>query len=145
VNATGANAAPVVNCRTYTTRNSDGGTYGQWIDSAQTATLGNSAVVTGLRSDSSFRSNLGFVNAGDETLNVAAEIYNQFGQSLGTAFVQVPPKSQLQAAIPNLYPHLNAQAIGSFTMKVAADRATLLAYGSMIDNRSGDPIFVKGK
>jgi hypothetical protein len=145
VDSSGASAAPVVNSRTYTTRASDGGTYGQWIDATETAALSRSAVVTGVRSDHFYRTNLGFVNAGDQFLNVALVMYGAFGQTLGTSFIQVPPKSQVQGALSNLFTGLNAPGIGSFTIRAEADAPTLLTYASMIDNLSGDPIFVKGK
>lgn len=146
ISSAGPTVGPVVNSRTYTTRASDGGTFGQWIDSTETSKFGMEAVVTGLRSDSDFRTNLGFVNSGDVPIGVTVRIYNRFSQEIATGFVTVLPKSQTQPSLASLFPHLNIAALGPITMKATTDTApTLFAYGSVIDNRSGDPIFVRGK
>ena len=146
ITSTGPTVGPVVNSRTYTTRPSDGGTFGQWIDSTETSKFGMEAVVTGLRSDAEFRTNLGFVNSGDAPIGVTVRIYNRFSQEIATGFLTVLPKSQTQPSLASLFPHLNIPALGPITMRATTDTApTLFAYGSVIDNRSGDPIFVRGK
>src|SRR5256886_11977382 len=59
---------PVVTSRIYTSVAS-GGTYGQSIDPI--TRQGYDSVVPGLRSDASFRSNIGLVNSGDTPINAA--------------------------------------------------------------------------
>lgn len=143
--ATGASVAPIVNSRTYTSR-ADGGTYGQWIDATEVSNFGRESVVTGLRSDGFYRTNFGFVNSGDQPIGVTVVLYNGFSQQLGAVFLTLLPKSQVQPSLANLFPGVNPQSVGGVTMRAFTnDAATLFAYGSMIDNNSGDPIFVRGK
>ncbi len=146
ITSTGANVGPIVNSRTYTSREGDSGTFGQWIDSTETAKFGREAIVTGLRADGDFRTNLGFVNNGDGPIGVVVRLYNSISQEIASGFVTVLPKSQTQASVAQMFPHLNVQALGSITMRATTDTGpTLYAYGSVIDNRSGDPIFIRGK
>ena len=136
-------SGPVVSSRTYTTANT-GGTYGQSIDPIRAGS--RDSVVTGLRSDSSYRSNLGLVNTADQAIGVAVSILSSSGQTIGTTNITLQPKSAIQASVSALFPALNVAALGSFTMQAHTDSAaTLFAYGSIIDNLSGDPVFYAGK
>ena len=133
--------APVVTSRTYTTA-ANGGTYGQAIDPA---TFRQDQYVTGLRSDISFRSNLGFVNSGTAAIEVDATLLSSRGSVLGTARVQVPAKGQVQYLVSSLFPSVNPMSLGNFTLQARANSATLFAYGSIVDNGSGDPVFIIGR
>jgi PKD repeat protein len=136
-------SGPVVTSRTYTSTTA-GGTFGQSIDPIRAAA--RDSVVTGLRSDSSYRSNLGLVNTADQAISVALSIVSPSGQTVGTTNVTVQAKSAIQASVSGLFPALNAAALGSFTLEAHTDSAaSLFAYGSIIDNLSGDPVFFGGK
>ncbi len=141
VNWSGA-AGPVVTSRTYTTAGA-GGTFGQSIDPVPA--YGNDSFVPGLRSDAGFRSNIGFVNGGDSTIGVNVTLISTFGQTIATGFVQLAPRSQLQYSLPALFPGINAAALGSFTLRAHSDSGNVFAYGSIVDNDSGDPVFFAGK
>src|SRR5258708_40379032 len=95
-----------VNSRTYPTV-AGGGTYGQSIDPI--GARGYDSVVPGLRSDTSYRSNAGFVNSGDTTINVGAVLLSSAGQQLGTAFVTLLPRSQTQTSLAALFPGVTGQ------------------------------------
>lgn len=138
-------SGPIVGSRTYTTaEGSNGGTYGQSIDPV--TTFSRQAYVAGLRSDSSFRSNIGLVNASGETMGVTLELLSSTGQTVGSAFVQLAAKSQTQSSLSSLFPNVNAAAVGSFTLMARTDSPTgLFAYGSIVDNTSGDPVFFAGR
>jgi PKD repeat protein len=140
---TWSGAAPIVTSRTYTTAEG-GGTFGQSIDPI--GSYGRDVFVTGLRSDASFRSNIGFVNGSTETLGVNVSLLAASGATIASGFVQLQPKSQLQAPLSSLFPGVDAAAIGSFTLQAHTDGAAkLFAYGSIVDNASGDPVFFAGK
>jgi PKD repeat protein len=135
--------APAVTSRTYTTV-TGGGTYGQSIDplSAQ----GFDSVVPGLRSDGGYRSNLGFVNSGDSQIRASVTLLSSSGQTLGSAAVTLPPKSQMQTSVAALFPSVSTGSLGSFTLRAHTnDAPTLSAYGSIVDNGSGDPVFFAGQ
>jgi PKD repeat protein len=131
---------PVVTSRTYTSVES-GGTYGQSIDPI--ASLGAKLFVPGLRNDTSFRSNIGFVNGGSESETFNVIVLSQFGTELGRTIVTLGADAQGQYSVSSLFPNVNASA---FTLAVEGDaNAQLFAYGSMVDNASGDPVFFAGQ
>jgi hypothetical protein len=56
------------------------------------------------------------------------------------------PRSQAQYSLTTLFPNVNASSLGSFTMQAHTDSgAVLFAYGSVVDNGSGDPVFFAGQ
>ncbi len=132
---------PVVTSRTYT--NAANGTYGQSIDPI--SGFGSEQFVTGLRSDLSFRSNIGFVNGGNAPVNVRATILSASGFAIATNDLTVQPNAQVQTSVAALFPNVNAQSVGSFTLQATADAPTLFAYGSIVDNATGDPVFFEGR
>lgn len=131
---------PVVTSRTYTSVTA-GGTYGQSIEPV--AAFGNSMYVPGLRNDSSYRSNVGFVNGGTETEVVTVRLLSSTGTQIGQNTLTLAPNAQLQYAVTALFPGVNATG---FTLQVTGDtNAKVFAYGSMVDNKSGDPVFFAGR
>ncbi len=136
-------SGPVVTSRTYTTADG-GGTYGQSIDPV--TSFANDSFVPGLRSDSSFRSNVGFVNGGDSIMAVTVTLLSDNGGVLGTAQIALNPRSQIQYAVGALFPAANTPSAGTLTLLAHTDGApNLFAYGSIIDNESGDPVFYGGR
>jgi PKD repeat protein len=136
-------AGPVTTSRTYTTA-PGGGTYGQSIDPVES--WGNDAYVPGLRSDFSFRSNVGFVNGGETTIGVTTQLLASNGQVLATGFVALQPHTQTQMPLASMFPAIDPQSAGSVTLKAHADgQPNLFAYGSIVDNASGDPVFFAGR
>ena len=131
---------PVVTSRTYTTVDA-GGTYGQSVDPIPA--LRSKMFVPGLRNDSAFRSNLGFVNGGDDTETFTVLVLSPSGTELARNTLTLPAKGQAQYSVSSLFPNVNAS---SFTLSVQGDDdAQLFAYGSMVDNASGDPVFFAGQ
>jgi PKD repeat protein len=138
-----ATTGPVVTSRTYTST-TDGGTFGQSIDPV--ARFRADSYVTGLRSDASYRSNVGLVNGNDATIGVTVTLLSSFGTVAATNYVQIAPRSQAQYSLSALFPNVNASSLGSFTMQAHTDSgAVLFAYGSVVDNASGDPVFFAGQ
>ena len=135
-----AATGPVVTSRTYTSVET-GGTFGQSIDPI--AAFGATSYVPGLRNDASFRSNVGFVNGGwnEETFTVV--VLSSFGTELARATITLGAKEQRQYSVSSLFPNVNSS---SFTLAVQGSAgAQLFAYGSMVDNASGDPVFFAGQ
>lgn len=133
-------AGPVVTSRTYTTSET-GGTFGQSIDPM--GTLRTSMYVPGLRNDGDFRSNIGIVNGGSDTEILTLTVLSQSGIELATATVTIAARTQVQYSVSALFRNVNASA---FTLAVQGDaNARIFAYGSMVDNVSGDPVFFAGQ
>jgi PKD repeat protein len=135
-----AAAGPVVTSRTYTSV--DGGTYGQSIDPV--AAFSSRMFVPGLRNDDGYRSNVGFVNGGSETESVAVSLLSPSGTELARTSITVNPGQLVQNSISSLFPGVGVAA--GFTLVVEGDaNARVFAYGSMVDNGSGDPVFFAGR
>ena len=131
---------PVVTSRTYTSVDG-GGTYGQSIDGV--LVFRNQLFVPGLRNDASFRSNAGFVNGGTETETFTVAILSPSGTEQATKTLSLAANQQVQYSIAALFPNV---AQSNFTLSVRGDNnAQLFAYGSMVDNASGDPVFFAGR
>jgi PKD repeat protein len=136
------NTAPVVSSRTYTT-DERGGTYGQSIDPIDA--FGNEQFVPGLRSDVSYRSNVGVLNGGSDAEELTVTLLSPAGFELASTRIVLQPGESMQQAVTALVPGVSAST-GSFTLYVRGDaNAKVFAYGSMIDNASGDPVFFAGK
>ncbi|HJQ39756.1 MAG TPA: PKD domain-containing protein [Thermoanaerobaculia bacterium] len=136
------NSAPVVSSRTYTT-DERGGTFGQSIDPVEA--FGNEQFVPGLRSDVSYRSNLGVLNGGSDAEELTVTLLSPAGFELASTKIVLQPGEGMQQAVTALFPSISAST-GSFTLYVRGDaNAKVFAYGSMIDNASGDPVFFAGK
>lgn len=140
VSWTAGEFGPVVTSRTYTTT-VGAGTYGQSIDPV--ASFASDVFVPGLRNDGSYRSNVGFVNGGTTSESFFVTLLSAAGTELGTTVLTLTPGQQWQASISSMFPDVPQ---GSFTLAVRGDGdARLFAYGSMVDNLSGDPVFFAGR
>ncbi len=136
------NAAPVVSSRTYTT-DERGGTFGQSIDPVEA--FGNEQFVPGLRSDFNYRSNVGVLNGGSDAEELTVTLFSPAGFELASTRIVLQPGESTQQAVTSLFPGVSSST-GSFTLYVRGDaNAKVFAYGSMIDNASGDPVFFAGK
>jgi PKD repeat protein len=134
--------SPIVTSRTYTPANG-GGTYGQSIDPV--AAFGSDMYVTGLRSDNSFRSNVGFVNDSDQEIAISLTLFASSGTPVASGLVTLAPRSQAQNALSQLFPNVSISTLGSVTLQAHSDSGAMFAYGSMVDNTSGDPVFFAGQ
>ena len=137
-----SSTGPIITTRNYTPA-PDGGTFGQSIDPV--AAFTNESYVTGLRSDSSFRANVGFVNGGTSPISVQVALIGANGAQVAAASLSLNPDQLIQTSVAALFPGVNASGLGSFTLHARSSAAGLFAYGSVIDNASGDPVFFGGR
>lgn len=132
---------PVVTSRTYTSVET-GGTYGQSIDPV--TAFGSRSFVPGLRNDTDFRTNVGFVNGGLETEFFTVTLLSPSGIELARNTLTLAPGQQVQQSVTALFPNIVFPA--GFTLQAEGDgNAQLFGYGSMVDNVSGDPVFFAGR
>jgi subtilisin-like proprotein convertase family protein len=126
--------ALIITSRTYTT--ASGGTYGQFIPAVATTDATTLADVPHIVVTADFRTNLGFaeVNGSDGVVRVTL-----FDAASGAVVSQndfpIVPFAQMQ------FPATGA-ALMTAEMQVISGDARIVAYGSVIDNHSGDPIYV---
>ena len=138
--------------KTYTVDAANIGTFGQFIpairiDSSQpSADQPGATIVPGLEISNRFRTNLGLVNPSAQpvTATVTASddsmvglVIGQFQVTIGGfALTQI---GDLATRIPGL------DKAKSFTLRVSTEaQAPIVVYGSMIDQRSNDPVYVEG-
>jgi len=135
-----AATGPVVTSRTYTAV--DGGTYGQSIDPV--GAFAARMFVPGLRNDASYRSNVGFVNGGTEPETIAVSLLSPSGTELARTTVTLNAGQLAQSGVTALFPDVAVPT--GFTLVAEGDsNARIFAYGSMVDNASGDPVFFAGR
>lgn len=145
----------LVNTRTY--NNSSGGTFGQsirglWVGLQDIDLDGISAIAPGLRnstsSSSGYRTNVGAVNLGRSSVTLRVAVFDAEGREITTAggipFI-VPPEGHMQGPLPV---ELSRGSIefwveGDAFQNDPAQRAVVFPYTSMVDNRSGDPVYVE--
>lgn len=142
ITSTSASSSPVVTSRTYTDRVSDGGTYGQSIDAI--STFAPEMTVTGLHSDGGYRTNIGFVNSSTAPLTITARLMLADGTLVKESPITLAARSQIQLATAQLF-GVDTANLGTFTVSAHAPTANLFLYASVVDNASGDPVFISGR
>lgn len=137
----------VVTSRTF--NDTDAGTYGQFIGA-----LGDShAIHSGERGrivqlsqhgspDSGYRTNVGFLNGTDDQMTVTVDLYRAGGDRLGTKLVTLGPYMFKQ--IDRIFTTVTEDDVedGFVTVSTPTTGGALFAYGSVVDNRTGDPIYI---
>jgi subtilisin-like proprotein convertase family protein len=131
----------IVTARTYNA--SASGTYGQFlpgVEESDALASGQTGVISQLAKNADFRTNIGFVNLGSSSCQVRVTLRSTAGSAVGsqrTVTVPVEGWKQdndiFQAA--NAGTHANAYA----TVEVLTSGCEVWGYGSVVDNRSGDP------
>jgi len=137
--------APIVaTSRTYNV-GGESGTFGQFIpglDPASALTQGILLQVVNDPAASGFRANVGFVNPGLEMVNVTVTVFDaDTGELIGERNRSLPPRTFSQ--INNVFTFVGKT--NRFTLNATVEftaEAPVLAYASVLDNTSDDPIFV---
>ena len=139
INASGPGVA--ANSRTY--NDAAEGTYGQFVPAVTGDALiaeGETAVLAGLSSDG-FRTNLGLTSLSDSDITVTARVFDDRGEMLGDLEIEVPAGGFVQV------PRLLEQQVGHTgtawaTLASDDSGASFLAHASVVDDASGDPIYI---
>ena len=132
----------VATSRTYT--ESASGTYGQFVGSVtasprESTTLGATALtIAPITVSDAFRTNVGLAELRGGSGVARFTIRGANGAALDTIEVPVAPYSHVQLPITKASGDLYA------TLQVVSGTATIAGYASVVDNRSGDAIFVRG-
>ena len=138
IQITGETADVVANARTYT--DASRGTYGQFTASTSAANAAGRGdaplVVTQVRSNDAFRTNIGVAEVGGSAGTVRERLYDaETGALL---------QEDLHAIAP--FSHRQDLVRGSDSMTAEIDvvdgNARVIAYGAVVDNRTADPIYV---
>lgn len=91
-----------------------------------------------------FRTNVGFLNLEPVPLRVEAKAWFADGQASGLKILDLPPFGFLQDN--HFLVEVGASApLASVTVRPLTPGARVLAYASVVDNRSGDAIYIPGQ
>jgi len=136
-----------VTSRTY--NEASGGTYGQFIPAVPASSAissGDSVPLIQLADSAStssgYRTNIGFVNTTNKTISVKADLYDGSGTKLGTKLVTLRAYEYKQ--IDRIFRSVTANTLNNCyaLLSTSTSGGSFLAYGSVVDNRSGDPVYV---
>lgn len=133
----------VLTSRTY---NDDAaGTYGQFVpgvSAARALRAGDpSHHILALRNDAAFRSNLGFAEVAGGTGMVAWTLFDGDGRAIEEGSAPIGPWSHAQVPVLGGYGG-PAHRVARAEVRVVSGTARVVAYGSLVDNLTGDGAFV---
>lgn len=133
----------VVGSRIY--NNAATGTFGQRVPGALIALMEDdiTAIADGIRNStaSDFRTNVGAVNLGRFSVTMYVQVYGPSGNALGSPLqFSLPPLGHAQDRLPVTVDHGSAE----FWIDDSDPQRSALVfpYASVIDNRSGDAIYI---
>lgn len=66
------------------------------------------------------------------------------GSQIAETTIALAAKAQVQYSLASLFPNINIASLGAVTLYAHAN-GKLFAYGSIVDNASGDPVFFAGE
>jgi hypothetical protein len=139
----GAEQRLVATARTYNPTGS--GTYGQLMpgcDAGQALDAGEVGVIPLLASNDKSRSNIGALNLGSTACAVMVSLHGGDGSQLGQSVsLEVPPGRYRQAdrIFGPDWAGAGRQDVAYARVEVASGTGPVWAFGSVVDNRSGDP------
>jgi PKD repeat protein len=142
-------ASSTITATSSTYNTTDDGTYGQYISGVSTAgaiapnrpgvmiQLSENDVTT-----SGFRTNLGLLNTTAGQVEVVIELFDSDGSAVGSGSTVLEPYEHRQ--INRIFTDVTSSAIsnGVAWVSTSTPGGAVLAYVSVVDNRSGDPVFI---
>jgi len=133
-----------VTSRTYNAAGAEG-TYGQFIPALEMADAvqpGLAGALPQLEQDASFRTNIGLLNVTSLDVTVDVDLYRGSGELLGTHTVDLGPYEMVQ--VDRIFTTVTGDPVegGYAVVRVRTADGKVLAYASVVDNGSGDPIYV---
>lgn len=144
IRSTDGTETPIVRGRAYTARGSRG-TVGQSIAPADDHQFGTSFVLAGLPQGDGWRANFGMINRATNGRIVTARLLDASGAELAERQIQLPPMSHWQSSLSETFPVAALAKHRRFTVSLTAVEGDVFAYGSYVDNISGDPVYVAGE
>ena len=135
------NRREVLRSRTMT-HDPDGGTFGQGVASRKIQRNYETVpqVVFGLREDANFRSNVGFVNSYSSPRELTVTVHSASGEVLGDIPIRLSQYGYLQ--IERILREVDSEGVDRGYLTYAASTRKITAYASVIDNKTGDAVFI---
>jgi PKD repeat protein len=142
---------PQIWTRTYNVAANGIGTYGQLIPAVRLDTTENSATgpttyyLPGVRLTDRFRTNIGLLNISGNPITVTLTAFeHSFGAAIGQFQETLEPYRFIQIGDGTLRTNFAGHSLEkAFSVMISgANEGDLIAYESMIDNKSHDPVYV---
>ncbi len=133
----------IVTARTF--NDSPEGTFGQFLPglgAAQVLAAGATGIISQLASTADVRTNIGFTNYSGADCRVRTRLYDAAGVQLAIRGFDVPAGGWLQENRIFEVSGAGPVPAGYVTVEVVTDGCLVWAYGSVVDNGSGDPTTV---
>jgi len=139
----------VVSITSRTFNLSTAGTYGQFIAGVTSESFINSGEIGHLvqlsrssLSSTGHRSNIGFVNTSNRRIDVKVELYKGDGEHLGTKNYPLQPLEYDQ--VNDILGKVTTESVenGFAVVSTTTSGGQFIAYASVVDNRSGDPVYI---
>jgi hypothetical protein len=130
--------------RTYNEKE-DGGTYGQFIPAMpghEALTIGDVGHIIGLKQTGNYRTNLGFSEITGNETEVELRIYNSSGFQILTSSFELRASGWWQVGLSDL--GITSLDVGRAEVEVTSGGA-VLSYASIVDNRTGDAVYLPGQ
>jgi len=125
--------------RTYT---GDTATFGQTENGQKSRCHDDdTALVTGIRETSRYRTNIGVVNVARWPADIRARVYDSDGDLVGTKTFELDAWSQQQVSLASF----GAAAASGYVLWdcLTTSSSSWVAYASVVDNNSGDAVFLE--
>jgi hypothetical protein len=144
----------VVGSRTYNRFTTGPGTYGQYVPAMQdSSTPVSELFLTGLRGDAGYRTNVGIVSASPEAIGgIVVHVLNENGVEVGSYELGLYAygMTQIDNIVSKLSPSPGSLPVFSIRIDFVDWRGDhvaqpVTAYASVIDNTSGDGVFVPAR
>jgi hypothetical protein len=130
---------PIVAARTF--NDTEGGTFGQYIPAVPVGDGVSASRLHGLAGDAASRTNVGVLNVSGVPLKATLTLWDPTGKREGSEVeITVAPWSSWQVNAFNRAAGL--EDVSGFSVRMNASSATGFLYGSKLDNKTSDPIFM---
>ena len=125
--------------RIWTASPTTAGTVGQQVDPMVLPdALYSRASILGLRQDSAFRSNAGFVNPNDSAATISLTLLRPNGTTIGQTAITVAPRGFTQFSLAGLFPGVPFPSGELLTIGLDSGTTPICAFGIIADNVSQD-------
>jgi len=140
------NTPLIVASRTF--NQGDAGTFGQFIDGdlpIEAAKNGQRRWLTMLEETDAYRTNIGFTNTGTEPAAVLVTLYDSAANVLADFEVEIAAGANVQENQVFSNRAGRGDITAGFASVVVQQGSGVIAYGSVIDNATGDPVTIPAK
>lgn len=141
----------IVNTKTF--NNASSGTFGQgvegtWVGLLDTETDGITAVASGIRNfgtgTQGFRTNIGAVNLGRGNARIRVNVYDDTGRTVAQNLpFDIFGYGHFQDRLPATVDHGSVEFFVEDPLAGTDDYALIFPYASVVDNRSGDAVYIR--